>query len=133
MATYYAGIFGDVTFDSVLLHTRNWSFTDEAAPLETTHKSSGGFYKLITGKRKGSGSFEALWDGDIAYTDPPVIRSGNSAAITLRLGDGSGTETITGTAVIISCEYTHDLDGVFTYNCSFEIDGEYFVPGESDA
>lgn len=131
MATYYAGIYGDVTFDSVTLNTTSWSFTDEATAIETTHKSGSGFYKLITGKRKGSGSCEAKWDGDITYGDPPVIRSGNSGSITLNLGDGSGTETITGTAVVISCEYTHDLDGAFTYSISFEMDGEYLVPGES--
>jgi len=131
MATYFAGIYGDVTFDSVLLHTMNWNFTDEATAIPTSHKSSGGFAKLITGMRKGSGSFEALWDGDIDLQDPPVIRSGSTGAITLRLSEGSGSETITGTAVIISCEYTHDLEGAFKYNCSFETDGEYKVPGEA--
>lgn len=131
MATYYAGIHGDVTFDSVTLHTTNWSFTDEATEIETTHKSGDGFYKLITGKRKGSGSFEAKWDGDITYGSPPVIISGNRASITLNLGSGSGSDAITGTAVITSCEYTHDLDGAFTYNCSYVMDGQYLIPGEA--
>lgn len=133
MATYFAGIYGDVTFDSVLLHTTSWNFTDEATAIETTHKSGNGFYKVMTGKRKGSGSFEAKWDGDITYGDPPVIKSGNSAAITLKLSNDTGSDSITGTAVILTCEYTHDLDGAFTYNATFEMDGDYLIPGESNS
>lgn len=131
MARYYAGISGDVTFDGVTLHVVSWSFNDEASPIESTHKSSGGFYKLFTGKRKGSGSFEALWDGDITYGDPPCIRSGNSGTANLLVSNDSGSEAVTGTAVVISCEYSHDLDDAFRYTVNFEMDGEYKVPSET--
>lgn len=133
MATYYNGTDGDVTFDGTLLHTSTWNATDEATEIETTHKSSGGFYGLTTAKRKCSGSFEAKWDGDITMGDPPVIKSGNRGTLRLALSNESGAEAITGTAVITSAAYTHDLDGVFSYSCNFVMDGEYLLPGETEA
>ena len=130
MATYFAGTAGDVSFDSVTLKVQTWSFSDEATEIETTNKSSLGFYGVITGKRKGSGSFEALWDNDISYGNPPVIASGNSGTLNLN-ADADGTPKISGTAFITNCEYTHELDGALKYTASFVMDGDYVLMGES--
>lgn len=133
MATYYAGTSGDLTFDSITLKVISWNFTDEGTEIETTNKSSGGYFEGMIGKRKGSGSCEAIWDGDILYGDPPVIKSGNSAAFALPLSDASGADSISGTAYVNSVAYTHDLDGTFKYTMNFTATGRYYLPGETVA
>ena len=130
MATYYSGTSGDVTFDGVTLNVTNWSFKDEATVAETTHKSGNGFYSSHAVKRKGSGSIEANYDGDINYGSPPCLIAGNTGSATLPLTSSSGSDMISGTILVLDCDYSHELDGFFKYTINFETQGSYSVPGE---
>lgn len=130
MGTYYVGTTGDLTFGTVDLLVTSWKMTDEAVELDVTTVGSGGYHALTTGKRSGSGEAEAIFDGDINYGTPPCLKSGSSGSFILAISTDIGSPTIEGTCVVTSCDYTHDLDGVFKYSVKFKTSGTYTVPGE---
>jgi len=128
MTQFFTGTTGDVTFDGVALQVTSWNATDEATEIETTTVADAGKYNLTTGKRKLSFSCEAQFDGDISYGNPPVIAAGSVGDFTLLADDSEGSPSFAGTAGVISCDYTHDLDGTFKYSLKCVAKGEYSTP-----
>ena len=132
-AQFYSWVDGDVTFKSKTLRVTDWTFQDEATEIDVTSKADDGYTRIITGKRKGTGTCKAFWNdgatGGVTYGDPPVVSSGQSGAISLLLATGG--DSISGTAHVITCSFTHNLEGAFEYEISFTMDGEYLLPGEA--
>jgi len=127
MATFYTGVSGDLTFNSIPLQVTSWNATEEATEIETTTVADAGFYNFTTGKTKLSFSAEAQFDGAITYgSSPPCIASGKYAAFNLEVS--SGGPAFTGNAYVISCDYTHDLDGVLKYSLKCVAAGSYTTP-----
>ncbi|MBS3904797.1 MAG: hypothetical protein KGZ39_05680 [Simkania sp.] len=132
---FFAGISGDVILtndvETYTMHVQEWTANDEASEIDTTHKSSNGYGKLITGRRQATGSFTALWDSDI-ITQPPQLRSGSCVYLALQATncENSLCNFQVPNAVITSVAYTHSLDGALGYVCNWKSDGPYTVLNE---
>lgn len=123
MATYYTGTTGDVTFKSKALKVTSWKATEEAVEIDTTNVGTAGYFTGTTGIKKMTWECEAIYDGDITYGSPPVIQVGQSGTISLDVVDSGNS--IDGTGTVTGCDYTHDLNGVFTYSLKGFMTGAY--------
>lgn len=124
MATYFIGTAGSATFKSVDFKVSKWDFTDEVEEVNTTNMGSSGRKTWLAGVRSGSGSFEAFYDDDLSYGSPLAFIAGASGTISLAV-DASAPPSISGTAIVKSCNVTHELNGVTKFVVSFGMTGTF--------
>jgi len=119
-----SGVGGNVKVGAapaVVGEVNQWKLDIDAAALETTNFSSGGWKEFIAGLKDWTGSFDANWDVANDTEGQAVIQSnmfaGTSMAVEL---DVDGTHKYTGSILVTKASIDTQVKGIVTIAYTFQ-------------
>jgi len=117
-----AGYGGDVYVASAqVAGIKEWSIDDANNALESSGYDGGQDKTFIPGQNQWSGSFNG-------YKDGAPLAKGAVVALSLREVDGTATTYWTGNCIITGRSGGSSVDGIVTYNYSFQGTGALTAP-----
>lgn len=106
---------------SVVGEVNQWKLDIDAAALETTNFSSGGWKEFIAGLKDWTGSFDANWDVANDTNGQAVIQSNMFAGTSMTVElDVDGTHKYTGSILVTKSSIDAQVKGIITISYTFQ-------------